>query len=134
MKDFIPSKGRDRLLTLNFLSVLPIEDHASSSSHTSSDPPSNAYEFMRKRREVAGDPAIKRWNAQVRLGNYASVENSPLCVSMESCRDITCLLYAHQLSSIGALLDHLVRIKAMSDLDDSGLAGLDIRGIESIHL
>lgn len=78
-KDFIPAKGNDRLLSLSFLSELPIQcDDAS--SHLSSDAPSNAYEFMRKRRETNGDPTLKRWNANIRIGNFATLERTPLCV------------------------------------------------------
>ena len=80
-RDFIPAKGRDRLLSLRFLTELPAEETAApSSTHSSSDPPTNAYDFMRRRREMNGDPSMKRWNASIRLGNFASLEGSPLCV------------------------------------------------------
>lgn len=39
-----------------------------------------------------------------------------------------------QISSIGALLDHLTRERAVSDLDGEGLEGLDVRDIESVSL
>ena len=35
------------------------------------------------------------------------------------------------MSSVGALLDHLARQRAMGELDDEGLEGLEIRDIES---
>ncbi|OCB88935.1 hypothetical protein A7U60_g3890 [Sanghuangporus baumii] len=117
-REFTPTKGRDRLLSLRFLSELPVDETtASSSTHTSSDPPTNAYEFMRRRRGLTGDPSMKRWNASIRLGNFASLDGSPLCMS-----------------AIGALLDHLARIRAMADLHDEGVAGLEIQSIESICL
>ncbi|KAL5519837.1 hypothetical protein ACEPAG_1497 [Sanghuangporus baumii] len=116
-REFTPAKGRDRLLSLRFLSELPVDEMTASSTHTSSDPPTNAYEFMRRRRGLTGDPSMKRWNASIRLGNFASLDGSPLCVS-----------------AIGALLDHLARIRAMADLHDEGVAGLEIQSIESICL
>ena len=39
-----------------------------------------------------------------------------------------------QLASIGALLDYIVRERALSDLDDKGIGGLDIRDIELLSL
>lgn len=39
-----------------------------------------------------------------------------------------------QLASIGALLDHLVRDRAVSGIDNEGLRGLDVREIESLAL
>ncbi|PAV17141.1 dna mismatch repair msh5 [Pyrrhoderma noxium] len=117
-KDFTPTKGRDRLLSLSFLSELPIaENDELSSVHIPSDAPSNAYEFMRRRRNLVGDPSLKRWNANIRVENFASLESSPLC-----------------LSSISALLDHLAKVKAMTDLQNEGIGGLEIRAIESICL
>lgn len=83
-KDFIASKGRDRILSLQLLSVLPMDD--SNPSHVagaSSDSESrNAYDFMQRRRDATGDPHTQRWNASIRLANYASIDGSPLCVSM----------------------------------------------------
>ena len=38
------------------------------------------------------------------------------------------------MGSIAAVLDHLTREKAIGDLDDEGLGGLEIRGIESLAL
>lgn len=38
------------------------------------------------------------------------------------------------MASIGALLDYIVRERALSDLDDDGIGGLDIRDIEIISL
>ncbi|EJC98525.1 uncharacterized protein FOMMEDRAFT_96519 [Fomitiporia mediterranea MF3/22] len=117
-REFMPVKGRDRLLSLSFLSELACDDRlASSSVHSSSDTPSNVYDFMRRRREITGDPSMKRWNASVRAGNFASLEGSPLC-----------------LSAIGALLEHLAKVRAMADLENEGISGLEIRAIESICL
>ena len=39
-----------------------------------------------------------------------------------------------QLASIGALLDYIVRERALSDLDDKGIGSLDIRDIELLSL
>jgi len=83
-KEFSPHKGRDRLLSLRFLSELRIEDTAQSlSSDDNSGPESrNAYEFMQKRKYAMGDPSMKRWNAAIRLANYTELESSPLCVGL----------------------------------------------------
>ena len=85
-KDFIPLKGRDRLLSLRLLSQLPVHENEqeTASEVGSVSEPRNAYDFMRRRREVGGDPMLQKWNASVRLANYASVENSPLCVSVSA--------------------------------------------------
>ncbi|KAG1751159.1 DNA mismatch repair protein MutS [Suillus lakei] len=119
-KEFSPHRGRDRLLSLRFLSELTTEDTRQCLSSDSSPgaEPRNAYEFMQIRKQAAGDPAMKRWNAAIRLANYASLESSPLCIS--------CL---------GALLDYLARERAASDLDDdAGVEGLDISGIEVLTI
>jgi len=39
-----------------------------------------------------------------------------------------------QISSVGALLDHLTRERAVGELDDEGLEGLEIRDIEVVTL
>ena len=39
-----------------------------------------------------------------------------------------------KLGSLGALLDHLVRVRAVGELEDEGIGGLDIRDIESLAL
>lgn len=89
-KDFVPAKGRDRILSLKLLADLPVPPTApaSTSSHSSSepssDPPRNAYDFMRRRIDVTGDPAIKKWYASIRVGNFAAIEQSPLCVRSPS--------------------------------------------------
>ena len=81
-KDFLPVKGRDRLLSLKLLSELPNDtiNNGPMSETESLSEPRNAYDFMRRRREFGGDPTLQKWNASVRLANYASVENCPLCV------------------------------------------------------
>lgn len=38
------------------------------------------------------------------------------------------------MASIGALLDHIVREKALSDCDDEGIGGIDIRDIEILSV
>ena len=82
-KEFIPSKGRDRLLSLKHFSRLAEDepaDRLSSDNNSNSSRPNNEYDFMRSRRDAAGDPSAARWNASIRLSNFASVETSPLCV------------------------------------------------------
>jgi DNA mismatch repair protein MSH5 len=84
-KDFLPTKGRDRLLSLGLFAQLPQENlditppmdiDADRVEHERS-----AYDFMRKRRDAIGDPNQNRWNAMIRLSNFTSVDSSPLCVS-----------------------------------------------------
>ncbi|KAJ7175937.1 muts domain V-domain-containing protein [Mycena filopes] len=124
-KEFVASKGRERMLSLRLLSELPQDDGdlpASSEvdSTSSNSDVRNAYDFMRRRQEATGgDPTMKRWNAAIRLSNFASVDSSPLCIA-----------------SIGALLDHLVRERAVNnlDLEDEGIVGLEVRDIEAISL
>ncbi|KAJ7505221.1 muts domain V-domain-containing protein [Mycena galericulata] len=122
-KEFVASKGRERMLSLRLLSELPQDDGelpASSdiASTSSNSDTRNAYDFMRRRHEATGgDPTMKRWNASLRLSNFTSVDSSPLCIA-----------------SIGALLDHLVRERAVNDLDDEGIAGLEVRDIEALSL
>ncbi|KAI0366907.1 hypothetical protein BV20DRAFT_951195 [Pilatotrama ljubarskyi] len=118
-KDFLPHKGRERLLSLRLLSELPLMrdlDGDPSESESMSEP-RNAYDFMRRRRDVGGDPILQKWNASVRLANFASVESSPLC-----------------LGSVGALLDYLARARAVAELDDEGIGGLEVRNIEPLPL
>ncbi|KAG5735368.1 hypothetical protein E4T56_gene12836 [Termitomyces sp. T112] len=80
-KEFSPSRGRDRLLSLHLLADLLHEESPSDSASSEYGSISgNAYDFMRKRRDVSGDPTLKRWNALVRLSNFAAVDSSPLCV------------------------------------------------------
>lgn len=81
-KEFIPLKGRDRLLSLRLLSQLPVSQNEQDtvSELGSVSEPRNAYDFMRRRRETGNDPTMQKWNASIRLANFASIENSPLCV------------------------------------------------------
>ncbi|CAL1712854.1 unnamed protein product [Somion occarium] len=118
-KDFLPNKGRDRILSLRLLSELVNygAEENTTSDRSSDSEPRNAYDFMRRRKEGKGDPTGQRWNASVRLANYASLECAPLC-----------------LGSIGALLDHIARMRAVADLDDEGIGGLEIRAIEYLPL
>lgn len=82
-KSFIPGKGRERLLSLRFLSELPAMGESDTMSEISSaSEPRNAYDFMRRRKEVGADPTMQTWNASVRLANFASIDNSPLCVCL----------------------------------------------------
>ncbi|KAG6891657.1 Prohibitin-2, subunit of the prohibitin complex (Phb1p-Phb2p) [Termitomyces sp. T32_za158] len=88
---------------LKLLADLPHEELPLDSGSSNIDSLSrNAYDFMRRRRDVSGDPTLKRWNALM--------------------------------ASIGALIDHVVRERAVGDLDDQGIGGLDIRDIEILTL
>ncbi|KAF9267356.1 hypothetical protein L218DRAFT_970816 [Marasmius fiardii PR-910] len=119
-KEFTTSKGRDRLLSLRLLSDLPQDDctfHSSSDVDSGVVETRDAYDYKGKRSENVQDPMTKRWNASIRLANSVSVETSPLCMA-----------------SMGALLDHLVRERAMNDFDDEGIRGLDIGSIEALAL
>lgn len=82
-KEFVASKGRDRLLGLDLFNQFAAGENdlpRSSDSDSHSSRPTNAYDFMKSRRTITGDPAARRWNALVRVANFASVELSPLCV------------------------------------------------------
>ncbi|KIJ54568.1 hypothetical protein M422DRAFT_73531 [Sphaerobolus stellatus SS14] len=122
-REYNTNKGYERLLTLRLFACLPNEDGPGNdrcSSETdlySSSEPRNAYDFMRRRRPQAVDPAFERWNASIRLANFSSVDTSPICIA-----------------AIGALLDHLSRMRAVGELEDEGIAGLEIRNIESLAL
>ncbi|EGO23820.1 hypothetical protein SERLADRAFT_450137 [Serpula lacrymans var. lacrymans S7.9] len=117
-KEFTPNKGRDRLLSLRLLTELDMQSDIQALSEADSNSDSrNAYDFMNKRREITGDPVAKRWNAAIRLSNFTSLDSAPLCIS-----------------SIGALLDHLNRERAVVELNDLGIDGLEVRGIEGLTL
>jgi DNA mismatch repair protein MSH5 len=84
-KDFLPTKGRDRLLSLGLFAQLP-QQNIDNTSPMDIDTDRveherSAYDFTRKRRDVIGDPDQNRWNAMIRLSNFTSVDSSPLCVS-----------------------------------------------------
>ncbi len=91
-KDFIPTKGHNRVLSLHLLTDLPLGemDDQTANGRSSDSEPRNAYDFMRRQQEGNGDPNTQRWNASLRLANYAAVESAPLCVS----------IYAYALSGI----------------------------------
>lgn len=79
-KDFRPERGRNNVLSLGLLSDLPEEIHDPPESDTSAEP-GNAYEFMRRRRKTeGGDPTLRRWNASVRMSNFATLDTSPFAV------------------------------------------------------
>lgn len=83
-KDFTPSKGRNHLLSLGFLSSLDEHEDAEGSDFGSSSEPRSAYEFMRRRKDRYGDPTMRRWNASIRMSNFAAVDTAPLCVSLRA--------------------------------------------------
>ena len=79
-KDFRPERGRNNVLSLGLLSDLPEEIHDPPESDMSAEP-GNAYEFMRRRRKTeGGDPTLRRWNASVRMSNFATLDTSPFAV------------------------------------------------------
>lgn len=82
-KDFLPAKGHDRLLSLGLFAQLPQQntDDIMDIDADRLEDERSAYDFTRKRRDVIGDPNQNRWNAMIRLSNFASVDSSPLCVS-----------------------------------------------------
>ncbi|KAJ6605673.1 DNA mismatch repair protein MutS [Mycena sp. CBHHK59/15] len=71
-------------------------------------PASSDIGSTRRHEANGGDPTIS---------NFTSVESSPLCIA-----------------SVGALLDHLVRERAVNDLEDEGIGGLEVRDIEALSL
>ena len=87
-KDFLPSKGRDKLMSLSYLTRMPddqaevdVRDRGSDASDSGATSRSrNAYNFMRSRGVADGDPTTIRWDAAVRLANFTNVDNAPLCV------------------------------------------------------
>lgn len=86
-KEFTASRGRDRMLSLSRLSAPPVDDSilpasSDNDSNSNSSRPTNVYDFIRSRTGYPGDPTVQRWNASIRLANFASVDSSPLCVSL----------------------------------------------------
>jgi hypothetical protein len=78
-KDFRPERGRNHALSLGLLSDLPEETIDGPDPDTSAEP-RNAYEFMQRRRSAEGNPTLKRWNASVRMSNFAALDVSPFAV------------------------------------------------------
>lgn len=88
-KEFNSTRGRDRLLYLNRLADLPMNETIAletvpgeSTGGGGGGVSCNAYDFMSRRREETGDPTMKHWNASIRLSNFSCAENSPFCVSI----------------------------------------------------
>ena len=79
-KDFRPERGRNNLLSLGLLSDLP-EEILDTPEPNASAEPRNAYEFMQRRR-INGDPTLKRWNASIRMSNFATLDTSPFAVGL----------------------------------------------------
>lgn len=79
-KDFRPERGRNHALSLGLLSDLP-EETIDPPDPDASAEPRNAYEFMQRRRSAEGNPTLKRWNASVRMSNFAALDVSPFAVS-----------------------------------------------------
>lgn len=79
-KDFRPERGRNSLLSLGLLSDLPVEILDTPEPNGSVEP-RNAYEFMQRRR-ITGDPTLRRWNASIRMSNFATLDMSPFAVSL----------------------------------------------------
>jgi DNA mismatch repair protein MSH5 len=81
-KDFTPTKGRDRLLSLRFFSELTADEtDQQASPHLSRvSEATDVFESARNHKKVSGDPTTKRRNAAIRLSNFACADSSPLCV------------------------------------------------------
>jgi DNA mismatch repair protein MSH5 len=83
-KDFSSEKGYSKLISLRLLSELPISGpngNSRQSQSVSESPTSNVYDFMKRQRNETSDPFLARWNASIRIDNFASLNNSPLCVT-----------------------------------------------------
>jgi hypothetical protein len=78
-KDFRPERGRNNVLSLGLLSDLPEVIPDPPDLGTSSEP-RNAYEFMQRRRDPEGNPTLRRWNASIRMSNFATLDASPFAV------------------------------------------------------
>ncbi|KAI6030817.1 DNA mismatch repair protein MutS [Pisolithus orientalis] len=118
-REFVPSKGRERVLSLKLLTELEggVCSSLDAFPETSENGLMGAYNFMQGRKQTSGDPNMKRWNATIRLANFASLESAPLC-----------------LSCIGALIDFLTRERAAGELDHDGSEALEIQSIEALVL
>ncbi len=79
-REFVPEKGRDKMLCLSLFSHMLCDDPNNSAEDSSS---SNAYDFMRKRHSSHVDLTAQRRLASIRSANYAS-DMAPLCVSAAS--------------------------------------------------
>lgn len=85
-KEFTSARGKDRLLSLRLLSDLTYDEPMDYASGSDTSPGSrlgrrsNVHDFMRGRQEDIGDPTSKKWNAEIRLSNFITVENAPFCV------------------------------------------------------
>ncbi|KAI0031053.1 DNA mismatch repair protein MutS [Vararia minispora EC-137] len=116
-KDFRSIRGRHSLLSLGLLNELPEPADAREPAPDAPFEPQNAYEFMRYRVDEHGDPNLRRWNASIRMSNFAAIDSAPLA-----------------LGCIGAMLDYLSRERAIGELEDEGVGSLQVRGIEALAL
>lgn len=78
-KDFRPERGRNSVLSLGLLSDLP-EEILDVPDLDASVEPRDAYEFMQRRRSTGDDPTLRRWNASIRMSNFAALDMSPFAV------------------------------------------------------
>ena len=78
-KDFRPERGRNSLLSLGLLSDLP-EEILDVPDLDALAEPRDAYEFMQRRRTTGDDPTLRRWNASIRMSNFAALDMSPFAV------------------------------------------------------
>ncbi|KZO96953.1 hypothetical protein CALVIDRAFT_514241 [Calocera viscosa TUFC12733] len=116
--EFGAARGADRLLSLPIFADSSL-DHAPSSPTSSGSGLRDAYDFMRSRVGKGRDPERSAWESKLRLSNWGKADgNTYLCMG-----------------SAAALLDHLVRVRATAgDLEDAGVAGLDIVDIKSFTM
>lgn len=115
-KDFAPIKGRNHLLRLPLFSNLPpdLEMIETSSFHNHDQHSDSA---INCHNNEIDDPNLKRWQASIRLSNYAALDFASLC-----------------LSCIGALLNYISRERAISNLDEDDIFGINVHSIESLAL
>jgi DNA mismatch repair protein MSH5 len=130
-KEFSSIRGVNKLLSLPFLTSGHQLEEESDLTDESAEP-RNAYEFMSFVKGSA-HPTLIRWIAAVRLNNFALDETKvPLCVRLvyntDACTE------RRQFSAIGALLDHLTRVRAMEGIITDVNELNDILGIESMTL
>lgn len=134
-KEFSSIKGRDRLLALRFLSAISSPDQDDETASASGENPKSAYDFMRRQAQPKNmDPTTMRWNASIRLSNFASLECCPLSVSYSIYLQFLNYTSYYKLSSIGGLLDHLIRERARTELDPVDEGMLDVQEIEVLKL
>lgn len=137
-REFVAEKGREKILSLELFSHVSRADPYSGSETLSGagdmSHSGQAYSFMQRRQQQRGEPSVLRRHGMIRLANYSD-NDVPLCVSDRGCAVTYRLSNGRsQMSSVGALLDHLSRVQASGDLDHEGIGSLDVQNIELLAL